>query len=83
MIEAEAKEWGNSLGIIIPKSLVNKLKIKTGEKILIKIEKKENKKKNLSFFDCAGYIFARENNYKFVTGDKEFENLPNVEYIKS
>ena len=40
-----------------------------------------NKKKNLSFFDCVGYIFAVENNYKFLTGDKEFENLKNVVYM--
>lgn len=42
----------------------------------------ENKKQNLSFFDCVGYIFARENNMKFVTGDKEFENKEGVEFIK-
>ena len=40
-----------------------------------------HKKKKLSFFDCAGYIFALENNYKFLTGDKEFENLKNVDYM--
>lgn len=39
-------------------------------------------KKNLSFFDAAGYIYALENNYKFVTGDKEFEHLENVEFLK-
>lgn|SRR3989338_7532102 len=44
--------------------------------------RKEHKKKNLSFFDCVGYIFAKENKMKFVTGDKEFENLPYVEFIK-
>lgn len=42
----------------------------------------ENKKKNLSFFDCVGYVFSLENNYKFVTGDKEFEKLENVLFIK-
>lgn len=42
----------------------------------------EHKKQNLSFFDCVGYIFARENNMKFVTGDKEFENKDGVEFIK-
>lgn len=43
----------------------------------------QNKEKNLSFFDCTGYIFARENNMKFVTGDKEFEKLPDVVFMKS
>lgn len=42
----------------------------------------ENRKQNLSFFDCVGYIFARENGMKFVTGDKEFENKEGVEFIK-
>ena len=42
----------------------------------------KNKKKNLSFFDCVGYIFSVRNKFKFVTGDKEFENLPNVEFTK-
>ena len=42
----------------------------------------ENRKKNLSFFDCVGYIFSLKKSYPFVTGDKEFENLPFVEFIK-
>ncbi len=42
----------------------------------------QNKKRNLSFFDAVGYIFSLKNNYKFVTGDKEFENLVNVEFRK-
>ena len=41
-----------------------------------------NKKMNLSFFDCVGYIFAIKNNYSFVTGDKEFQNLRHVLYIQ-
>ena len=41
-----------------------------------------NKKKNLSFFDCVGYIFSKENNYIFVTGDKEFKDLEGVEFIQ-
>ena len=42
----------------------------------------DNKKKNFSFFDCVGYIFAVENKMKFVTGEKEFKNLPHVEFVK-
>lgn len=42
----------------------------------------DNRKQNLSFFDCVGYIFAVENNMKFVTGDKEFKDRENVEFIK-
>ena len=43
--------------------------------------KYDNKKENLSFFDCVGYIYALENGMPFVTGDKEFEKKKNVEYI--
>ncbi len=42
----------------------------------------DNKKQNLSFFDCVGYIFAIENNMVFVTGDKEFQHKPSVEFVK-
>lgn len=42
----------------------------------------ENRKINFSFFDCIGYITARENNSKFVTGDKGFKNVENIIYIR-
>ncbi len=42
----------------------------------------DNKKENLSFFDCVGYVFARENNMRFVTGDREFKDKEGVEFIK-
>ena len=41
-----------------------------------------NKKLNFSFFDAVGYIFALKNGLNFVTGDKAFEKLRNVEYMK-
>lgn len=41
-----------------------------------------NRKAGISFFDAVGYIFSLENGYSFVTGDKEFENFKNVEFIK-
>ena len=41
-IEVKAKQWGNSLGIVIPWEIVDKMKIKSGESVLIEIEKKEN-----------------------------------------
>ena len=40
----------------------------------------ENKKKNISFFDAVGYMFSLLNGYLFVTGDKEFKGLKNVEF---
>ena len=41
----------------------------------------EHAKEELSFFDCAGYVFARENRMIFVTGDKEFKKKEGVEFI--
>ncbi|HLC74578.1 MAG TPA: PIN domain-containing protein [Candidatus Nanoarchaeia archaeon] len=44
--------------------------------------RKLHKKKNLSYTDCIGYIYALKNNMKFLTGDQQFEHLPNVEFVK-
>jgi hypothetical protein len=44
--------------------------------------KLKNKNKNLSYTDCIGYIYAIENDLVFLTGDKEFEDLENVEFVK-
>ena len=44
--------------------------------------RKENAKKKLSYIDCIGYVLAKENGLKFLTGDKEFEKMPNVEFVK-
>ncbi len=54
------------------------------KKILVEAVKFRYKyrKENISFFDAVGYIFSIKNGYLFVTGDKEFENLPNVEFKK-
>lgn len=42
----------------------------------------DNKDRNLSFNDCVGYKIAEEKKLIFLTGDKEFEDLPNVEFVK-
>lgn len=36
-IETEVKEWGNSLGIIIPVEKVRELKIKKGDKVSFEV----------------------------------------------
>ena len=40
------------------------------------------KKRNLSMTDCVGYVFALKKGIRFLTGDKEFEDLPNVEFVQ-
>ena len=42
----------------------------------------KNKKENLSYADCIGYIIAREIGIKFLTGDEKFKNKENVEFVK-
>ena len=44
--------------------------------------RKKHKKQNLSYTDCIGYIYAKRHKVKFLTGDKEFRNLENVEFVK-
>lgn len=39
-------------------------------------------KNNISLTDAAGYILSLENNLKFLTGDKEFKGMENVEFVK-
>ncbi|QQR92698.1 MAG: PIN domain-containing protein [Candidatus Iainarchaeum archaeon] len=44
--------------------------------------KHKHKNQNLSFFDAFGYAHAIRNGGSFVTGDKAFEKMPQVNYIK-
>ncbi len=40
------------------------------------------KDREVSITDCIGYIMVNKLKIKFLTGDKEFENLENVEFVK-
>lgn len=44
--------------------------------------KYKNRKQRLSYADCLGYAIALKYNMKFLTGDKEFKNMENVEFAK-
>ena len=41
-----------------------------------------NLKKDISMTDCIGYFLAKSLGIKFLTGDKEFENMKDVEFVK-
>ena len=58
--------------------------VKLNDEVIKKSMKfrKKNKVRNLSYADCIGYIYALKNNLIFLTGDKQFETLKNVEFIK-
>ena len=42
----------------------------------------KNIKKDISITDYVGYFMAKNLGVKFLTGDKEFENFENVEFVK-
>ncbi len=42
----------------------------------------KNKNKQMSIPDVISYIVAKKYNAKFLTGDKEFKDMPNVEFVK-
>lgn len=42
----------------------------------------EHKKQNISYIDAVGYQIARAKKIKFLTGDKAFKELSNVEFVR-
>ncbi len=44
--------------------------------------KLEMTKKNISYTDALGYAIAEKEGLKFLTGDKEFQHLSNVQFVK-
>lgn len=74
-------------GIKLAESWFNRLKYTTLSVDLDVIKKAmlfrfDHKGKNLSFIDCVGYVQAREHGLMFLTGDKEFRDVPSVRYVK-
>ncbi|MCX6804132.1 MAG: PIN domain-containing protein [Candidatus Diapherotrites archaeon] len=42
----------------------------------------KNKEKKLSYADSISYLLSIEMEIKFLTGDKEFKQMKNVEFVK-
>jgi antitoxin component of MazEF toxin-antitoxin module len=42
MIIAKTRKWGNSIGVVLPKEEIDRLKIKENEEIILEIRKKDN-----------------------------------------
>lgn len=40
------------------------------------------KGRKLSMTDCIGYVLSRHLGMRFLTGDEQFKDLPNVEFVK-
>jgi len=47
VISVKTKEWGNSIGIILPREIVEKLSIAPGEELVIDVKRKQNVLKEL------------------------------------
>ncbi|MBI4174642.1 MAG: hypothetical protein HY517_03280 [Candidatus Aenigmarchaeota archaeon] len=50
--------------------------------IIIEASKFRLEHKGISYADAVGYIYAKLNGMKFLTGDRAFEDMPNVEFVK-
>lgn len=46
-VAVKAKQWGNSIGVIIPKHLADNLYIRPGDEVVIDVERKHNVLKEL------------------------------------
>lgn len=44
--------------------------------------KQKLQRRNVSYADCLGYAFAQQKEMLFLTGDKEFKDLPGVEFVE-
>ena len=56
--------------------------IEIKDEVIFDAMKLKLKNKQLSYVDCIGYETASKNNLKFLTGDKAFKNMPNVEFVQ-
>lgn len=51
--------------------------------IIIAASKFRLQHKEVSFVDAVGYVYAKANGMRFLTGDKEFRGLQNVEFVSA
>jgi predicted nucleic acid-binding protein len=42
----------------------------------------KHKKQKLSYVDCLGYVSAKEKGLIFLTGDIQFRDISNVEFVE-
>jgi len=58
------------------------VRVSSGIIIDAMIYRYKHRKKNVSMADCISYIQAQSLGIKFLTGDKEFKGVKNVEFVK-
>jgi uncharacterized protein len=42
----------------------------------------QRKKDDLSYIDCLGYVIARQLQISLLTGDRQFKDVPGVEFVR-
>ncbi len=67
-VVAKPKRWGNSIGVIIPKEIVDTNNITLGDELIIHIEKKKDKERRARMKE--GYIEMKE---ELEKANKEWE----------
>ena len=74
--------YDQKLGDILLNSLSNTLEVSDDVIREAMLFRKQYKKREISYADSIGYAFAIKHNLKFLTGDKEFKDLPDVEFVQ-
>ncbi|MEK6886777.1 MAG: PIN domain-containing protein [Nanoarchaeota archaeon] len=72
--EEKAREVCSSLGKYIVEL--------SNEDIIKALKFRNEHRKGISYADAIGYIYAKNNNLLFLTGDDAFKDMPNVEFLK-
>ena len=68
-MKIKTKQWGNSLGVVLPKKMVDELGIKSGDSVFVEIEKESNLLRELFGFGKDKKISRKE----FLRNRKEME----------
>ena len=56
--------------------------IEISDDVIFDAMKLKLKNKKLSYVDCIGYTLALKNDLRFLTGDREFKEMDNVEFVQ-
>ena len=65
---AKPKRWGNSIGVIIPREIIEQQNITVDDELILRIEKKKDKEKAMLMRE--GYLEMREDTKRI---NKEWE----------
>jgi len=76
------KDYNKEFAEMVYEKIIDLVIVPSNEEVKEAMQfKLNNQKKKLSYADVLGYIISKERNILFLTGDKEFKNLDNVQFI--